>query len=143
MGLLDSLDLLDPTDLLETEALLAFLVQLDLLGLEVPKDHRANEETLASKERKDLKDHLDCKGLQDLWVHEESVVKRAALVSLDPLGWVGDQETKVHLDLLAAWDHLVLQDYLDPQARPDPLALQVNEASVVLWDHLVLLAHLV
>lgn len=49
------------------------------------------------------------------------------MASLDPLVLVDALETRVHLELLEAWDLLVAQVYQDPQARLDHLVHLVRE----------------
>jgi len=112
------------------------------LELGVLKAPRVSVETQVFKERKVLRDLLDCRVLQDPWALEENVVRKAVLASLDPLDWVDDLETKALLDRLETWDHLVLLAFLDHQARLDPLAQLEREVSEVQLDLLVLLDHL-
>jgi len=96
-------------------------------------------ETQDFKERKALRDLLDCRVQQDPWAHEEKEGRKAVQDNLDPLDWEDDPETKVRLGLLEAWDHLVLLVFLGHQARLDPLAQQAREEREVQLDHLVLL----
>jgi len=129
-------------DLQETEAHQACQGPQDQLELGVLKAPRVSVETQVFKERKVLRDLLDCRVLQDPWALEENVVRKVVLDSLDPLDWVDDLETKALLDRLETWDHLVLLAFLDHQARLDPLAQQEREVSEVQLDLLVLLDHL-
>jgi hypothetical protein len=126
-------------DLQETEAHQAYQDLQDQWELEAHRDPRESAETQDFKERKVLRDLLDCRVLQDPWAHEENEERKAVQDSLDPLDWEDDLETKVHLGLLEAWDHLALLVFLGHQARPDLLVQQAREGREVQLDRLVLL----
>ncbi len=125
-------------DLQETEAHQAYQDRQGQWELEAHKDPRESEETQDFKERKALRDLLDCRVLQDQWAHEENEERKEVQDSLDPLDWEDGLETKVRLGLLEAWDHLVLLVFLVHRARLDLLAQQEREEREVQLDRLVL-----